>query len=206
MPKPRFSGGSVSMRCSSSQMLPPESCIRPTMQLSAVDLPQPEGPSRQMNSPRFTVSVNSFRAAKAWPPAPANLRVTRSSLRSLKSCFMARLAASLGFLGADLAIPFAKRLDDRLGFERRNMGILRQPPLVLRAAEFTDCVLAFLWRHRQRNIFHRWPGIKITLVVGQSLRFRLEQVGHQGPHDGQLLGRHALWDRHVVSGVAAGRA
>src|SRR5207253_11423722 len=45
-------------------------------------------PSRQMNSPRLTVSVSSFRAAKAWPPAPANLRVTRSSLGSLKSGFM----------------------------------------------------------------------------------------------------------------------
>src|ERR1700737_3104727 len=173
MPKPRFSGGSVSMRCSSSQMLPPESCIKPAMQLSAVDLPQPEGPSRQMNSPRLTVSVSSFSAAKAWPPAPANLRVTRSSLRSLKSCFMARLAASLGFLGADLAVPFAERLDDRLGFERRNMRILRQPSFVFRPAEFSDRVLAFLRRHRHWNIFHRWTGIKIPLVVGQSLRFRL---------------------------------
>jgi hypothetical protein len=39
-------GGSVSMRMSSSQMLPPESCISPAMQLSAVDPPHPEGPSR----------------------------------------------------------------------------------------------------------------------------------------------------------------
>src|SRR3982074_3368532 len=166
MPKPRLPGVKRSWPRASSRMLPPESCIRPAMQLSAVDLPQPDGPSRQMNSPRLTVSVSSFRAAKAWPPAPANLRVTRSSLRSLKSCFMARLAASFGFLGADLAIPFAKRLDDRLGFERRDMRILRQPPLVLRPAEFPNRVLAFLRRHRQRNIFHRWPGIKITLVVG----------------------------------------
>ncbi len=40
-------GGSVSMRCSSSQMLPLDSCMRPAMQLSAVDLPQPDGPSRR---------------------------------------------------------------------------------------------------------------------------------------------------------------
>ena len=90
MPKPRFSGGSVSMRCSSSQMLPPESCMSPAMQLSAVDLPQPEGPSRQINSPRLTVSVSSSSALNALPPAPANWRVTRSSLSSLKSCFMQR--------------------------------------------------------------------------------------------------------------------
>ena len=55
MPKPRCSGGSVSMRVSSSQMLPPESGSRPAMQLSAVDLPQPDGPSSAMNSPRLIV-------------------------------------------------------------------------------------------------------------------------------------------------------
>ena len=90
MPKPRFSGGSVSMRCSSSQMLPPESCMSPAMQLSAVDLPHPDGPRRQMNSPRLTVSVSSSSALNALPPAPANWRVTRSSLSSLK-CFILRL-------------------------------------------------------------------------------------------------------------------
>src|SRR6202162_4695390 len=89
MPKPRFSGGSVSMRWSSSQMLPPESCMSPAMQLSAVDLPQPEGPSRQMNSPRLTMSVSSSSALNALPPAPAKRRVTRSSLSSLKSRFIA---------------------------------------------------------------------------------------------------------------------
>ena len=92
MPKPRFSGGSVSMRVSSSQMVPPESGSRPAMQLSAVDLPQPDGPSSAMNSPRRTVSVSSSSALNAWPPAPANRRVTRSSRSSLKSCFMQVLA------------------------------------------------------------------------------------------------------------------
>src|SRR3984893_4255364 len=178
MPKPRFSGGKVSMRCSSSQMLPPESCIRPAMQLSAVDLPQPDGPSRQMNSPRLTVSVSSFRAAKAWPPAHANLRVTRSSLRSLKSCFLERLAASFRFLIADLAIPFPEGLDHRLGFQRGNVRILRRPSVVLGTAEFPDRVLAFLRRHRQRNVLHRGSGIEISLVVSQCLRFGLEQVRH----------------------------
>ena len=40
------------MRCSSSQMPPPDSGCSPAMQLSAVDLPQPDGPSSAMNSPR----------------------------------------------------------------------------------------------------------------------------------------------------------
>ena len=88
MPKPRFSGGSVSMRRSSSQIVPPDSCMRPAMQLSAVDLPQPDGPSSAMNSPRRTVSVSSSSALNALPPAPAKRRVTRSSRSSVKSCFM----------------------------------------------------------------------------------------------------------------------
>ena len=51
MPNPRFSGGSVSIRVSSSQIVPPVSGSRPARQFSAVDLPQPDGPSRAMNSP-----------------------------------------------------------------------------------------------------------------------------------------------------------
>ena len=58
------------------------------MQLSAVDLPQPDGPSSAMNSPRRTVNVSSSSALNALPPAPAKRRVTWSSLSSLKSCFI----------------------------------------------------------------------------------------------------------------------
>src|SRR5215471_9702787 len=69
-------------------MLPPDKGSNPAMQLSAVDLPQPDGPSRQMNSPRFTVRLSSLSAANACPPAPAKRRVTPSSLSWVKSCFM----------------------------------------------------------------------------------------------------------------------
>jgi hypothetical protein len=67
MPKPRFSGGSSSMRSSSSQIAPEESGSSPAMQLSAVDLPQPEGPSSAMNSPRRMVTVRPLRAATSRP-------------------------------------------------------------------------------------------------------------------------------------------
>src|SRR5450432_2041492 len=150
MPKPRLSGGSVSMRMSSSQMLPPESCMSPAMQLSAVDLPQPDGPSRQMNSPRLTVSVSSSSALKALPPAPAKRRVTRSSLSSLKSCFMTGAVRSFRLLRADFAVPSAIRFDDSLGVQRRHVRILRQPCVVLGAPEFLDRILTLLGRHRQR--------------------------------------------------------
>src|SRR6185436_18658440 len=62
MPKPRFSGGSTSSRSSLSQIAPADSGISPAMQFSAVDLPQPDGPSSAMNSPRLTVIERSFSA------------------------------------------------------------------------------------------------------------------------------------------------
>ncbi len=77
MPKPRCSGGSVSMRVSSSMIVPSESGSSPAMQLSAVDLPQPDGPRSAMNSPRLIVIVSSDSALNAAPPAPAKRRVTR---------------------------------------------------------------------------------------------------------------------------------
>ena len=88
MPNPRRSGGSVSMRSSSSWIVPPDSGSRPAMQLSAVDLPHPEGPSNAMNSPRRIVIVSSFSALNTFPPLPAKRRVTRSRRSSLKSCFI----------------------------------------------------------------------------------------------------------------------
>ena len=44
-------------------MLPEDAAPSPDMMRSAVDLPQPEGPSRLMNSPRPTVSDMSDRAS-----------------------------------------------------------------------------------------------------------------------------------------------
>ena len=76
MPKPRFSGGSRSMRFSSSEMVPPVTGSSPAMQLSAVVLPQPDGPSRQMNSPRRMVSVSSCSAAICVPPGLSKCRDT----------------------------------------------------------------------------------------------------------------------------------
>ena len=69
MPKPRRSGGRVSMRVSSSQMRPELRSVRPARQLSAVDLPQPEGPSRATNSPRWMSRCRSASAATVAPEA-----------------------------------------------------------------------------------------------------------------------------------------
>ena len=71
------------------------------MQLSAVDLPQPDGPSSAMNSPRLIVIVSSDSALNALPPAPAKRRVTRSSRSSLKSCFMDRTLPWMSRIAVD---------------------------------------------------------------------------------------------------------
>src|SRR4051812_36274937 len=121
MPKPRFSGGSVSMRSSSSHRLPEESGSRPAMQLSAVDLPHPDGPSSATNSPRRMVTLRSFTAASSPALPCAKRRVTASRRSSVKSGF--RL---LGLLRSDLLVPDAERLDLRLGVERLGMRELLQ--------------------------------------------------------------------------------
>src|SRR5437762_2477337 len=130
-------------------MLPPESCMSPAMQLSAVDLPHPEGPSRQMNSPRLTVSVSSSSALNALPRARAAGFQSRAA-RATRS----RRTASFGLLRADLLIPDPERLDLRRGRQRLRVRKLGEPLLVLRPAVLLNRILAFFWRHRQRYILH----------------------------------------------------
>src|SRR6266850_7368930 len=172
MPKPRFSGGRVSMRSSSSQMLPEERASSPATQFSAVDLPQPDGPSSAMNSPRRMVTLRPSSAAISPPRPCAKRRVTASSRSSVKSCF--RL---LGLLRSDLLVPDAERLDLRLGLERLRVRELLEPLVVFRPAVFAQRVLAFLRRHRQRDVLDRRPGIEVALVVGQRLRLGAQQPG-----------------------------
>ncbi len=80
MPKPRCSGGRLSIRRSSSQMPPPVAGSSPARQFSVVDLPHPDGPSSAMNSPRLTVSDTSCSAFMV-----PNWRLRRSSRSSRKS-------------------------------------------------------------------------------------------------------------------------
>src|SRR5436190_1681867 len=89
MPKPRASGGRASMRRPSIQILPAVSGSSPARQFSAVDLPQPDGPSRATNSPPLMVSSRSCSANR-----PAKLRLTRSSRNSAKR------ASPLVFIGS----------------------------------------------------------------------------------------------------------
>src|SRR5580765_3080422 len=196
MPKPRFSGGSSSMRRSSSQMLPAESDSSPAMQFNAVDLPQPDGPSSATNSPRRMLTVSPSSAA-TWRSPCAKRRVTASRRSSLKSCFRvvapAEAGARLfGLLRSDLLVPDAEGFDLRLGLERLSVRELLQPLVVLGTPELMQRVLAVLRRHRERHVLHRRAGIEVALVVGQRLRLGTQQPRHQIEHHRELLRRDAL--------------
>ena len=57
MPMPRSLGSSQVTFLPEMKIWPSLTSSRPAMQLSRVDLPQPEGPSRTMNSPWLDVEV-----------------------------------------------------------------------------------------------------------------------------------------------------
>ena len=103
MPNPRCSGPSRSIRRSSSQMLPAVSGSSPARQFSAVDLPQPDGPSRAMNSPRPTSRSTPFSAFSTpklrLMPWSRNARKSRDEAMGylptlLPTCWSQRLNAN----------------------------------------------------------------------------------------------------------------
>src|SRR6266851_4743808 len=196
MPKPRPSGFSRSMRASSSQMLPPVSGSKPARQLSAVDLPQPDGPSRAMNSPRPTLSVTSrsaFRLPKSrLTPSSRNWRKSRDA------AIMPIGLPSLGLRAADLLIPATERIDQLVRQERQLERIVGDQLLVFWPTELLDDLLALRRRHRQRHVLDRRAGIEIAAVIGRRLRLLGEQIGQEIDEHRDFLGRHALGDAEIM--------
>ncbi len=62
MPSPRLLAGTLLTSLPSSTMLPPVGSTKPAIICSVVVLPQPDGPSSDMNSPRFTDRLRSCTA------------------------------------------------------------------------------------------------------------------------------------------------
>src|SRR5262245_11769979 len=106
MPKPRRSGGSPSMRAPSSQISTAERSRRPARRLSAVDLPQPDGPSGVISSRPRTSRAKSSRAVFA-----PNRLVSRKRRLSTAAATASEL---LDALGADLLVPSIHRGDQIL--------------------------------------------------------------------------------------------
>ena len=64
---PRRCGGSVSIGRPSSRIAPEVGASKPASSISVVVLPEPDGPSRVMNSPAFTCRLRSSTAGAALP-------------------------------------------------------------------------------------------------------------------------------------------
>ena len=67
MPMPRSFGSSQVTFLPLMKICPSVMSSRPAMQLSSVDLPQPDGPSRTMNSPSVDVEVEVLQDLRRWP-------------------------------------------------------------------------------------------------------------------------------------------
>src|SRR6185437_16915912 len=139
-------------------MPPPVVASSPAMQLSAVDLPQPEGPRRAMNSPLRIDSVMSESALTV--PKARLIRSSRSSWKGVDAncigrprraghgpCPKGRGHADLegGALfggGRHVLIPALEGGDHRRRFERQLDRVVGDPIRVLRATILGDRILA----------------------------------------------------------------
>src|SRR5499427_2366269 len=213
MPKPRCSGLSRSMRVESSQMLPFDSVSSPARQLSAVDLPQPDGPSNAMNSPRRTFSVTPLSASRLPKrrliPSSLSSRKSRAAMAMIKclpGAKPARIRASLlachpsllFLLCADLFVPTGEGIDELVRQEWQFLLVVRDRRGILVATKLLDDLLAFLRCHRKRHVLHRWSWIEIARVIGCRLRFLREQVVEQIDQHRELLVRHSLRDAEIM--------
>src|SRR2546427_2210317 len=181
MPKPRRSGGSGSRRSSSSQISPPVGCSSPASRLSAVDLPQPEGPRKVTNSPPRTSSAKSSRTFFA--PKCLLSRKRRRPIIPLEL---------LDALRADLLVPAVHGRDQVLHRQLGDdlvllvhVGVLG-PPVLLH--ELLDVRRRSVeGRRLDRGADERFPREPLLLGPPHEL--------HEVEDDLLLGGRHALGDR-----------
>src|SRR5512144_1835010 len=81
------SRGALSLTRSPPMIMSPEvMSSRPTIIRSSVDFPQPDGPTRIMNSPSWTSMLTSFTAAKPSPYCLTMLRISMAAMSSTLHC------------------------------------------------------------------------------------------------------------------------
>src|SRR5437764_9795739 len=100
-------GSGPSIGLSHISAWPDDGCSKPAMMRSSVDLPQPEAPIRQTNSPLFIVSVASESAWIVWS----------CSWKCLKTRLIAMMGidASAMMVRAPAQQAVAERHDDAVG-------------------------------------------------------------------------------------------
>ncbi len=82
MPVGRFSGGSRVTSSPSMVMTPLVGVSKPPIIRSSVDLPEPEGPSRQTSSPSATVR-SKLSTARMVPKALVTSRMSRTAMGAI---------------------------------------------------------------------------------------------------------------------------
>src|SRR6478609_1242979 len=106
MARLRSRGARSLTRLSPISISPDVMSSRPTIIRSSVDLPQPDGPTRIMNSPSWTSMLMSFTAAK---PSPYSLTMFFISMEAMGS----PLHGAGGQAGDDLSLEQQDDDDDR---------------------------------------------------------------------------------------------
>ena len=157
----------VDAACSSCQICPPVSGSSPARQFSAVDLPQPDGPSRAMNSPRSMVrsrSVQGVLAAEAAADArrAAAARTPGATVTSSPS----RRRPRGPTCRTRRPWPW-RRAGPPSGCPRSSSSYSGRP-------NFCDRVLALLRRHREVDVLDRRARVEVAVVVGLGLLLRGE--------------------------------
>src|SRR5689334_13378509 len=98
-------------------MSPSVMSSRPTIIRSSVDFPQPEGPTRIMNSPSATSMLTSFTAGNPSPYFLTMFFISMAAMRSPLHC-------AGGETGDDLALEQQDDDDHRHGHDHRGGGEL----------------------------------------------------------------------------------
>src|SRR5690554_914354 len=182
MPKSRCSAATVSTRWSSIKISPWVRGSSPARQLSAVDFPQPDGPSRAMNSPARTVRSRSTSASR-----PPKLRPTPRS--SSWENVLVVMSARLVLPGTDLAVPDVEGLDHLLGRERRGLRLGLDELVVPVTAELGEQVLALLRREVERRTLDRRTGVEVPGVEGHRVDLGREDELQEGEDRRDLVSR-----------------
>src|SRR4051812_18725216 len=81
------------MSTSSMKTEPSLGLSRPPIMLNRVDFPEPDGPIREIYSPRRMSRLTAFKARRVWPPIVYSL--ARFFVRTIYSC---AVATAISFL------------------------------------------------------------------------------------------------------------
>src|SRR4051794_10424954 len=117
----RSFGSTSFMTLPSTRSSPDEMSSSPTIMLSNVDFPHPDGPTRMKNSPSLIVKSASSTASK---PSPKRLLTLSSTISAICACPLSALHRAGREPGHDAPLEDQDHHDDRDGHHHRRGGDL----------------------------------------------------------------------------------